>query len=208
MPDSILISQSIIEPLPAFVAAVGGAKASADLNQRVGRVTKPHGEPEVSANRIMQLFEQLARDLNNPGFGLDYARAFPVGAGSVRFVSRASEDMRWAVRPIRRYTQIVMPSVDVRYEQLEDGAQLTWSYPLLIGSPIVQFNSFAAALVVLRLRSWLSGTWCPKLVQLAHRDPGAGDSYRRMFGANVCFEQPVNRFTFLEANLDPAKFLR
>lgn len=203
MPDSILISQSIIEPLPAFVTAAGRAKASACLKQCVGRVTQPHGEPEVSANRVMQLFEQLARDLDNPGFGLEYARAFPVGGtGAFGFIITQAKDMRTAVTAIARYTQIVMPSMNVRYEPLEDGAQLTWSYPLLIGAPMVQFNSFAAALVVLRMRSWLSDKWCPKRVQLAHRDPGAGDSYRRMFGANVCFEQPVNRFTFLEANLD------
>ena len=203
MPDSILISQSIIEPLPAFVAAAGGARAGVNLKQFAGRVTKPHGEPEVSANRVMRLFEQLARDLNNPGFGLDYARAFPVGGtGAFGFIITQAKDMRTALTAVARYTQIVMPSVDVRYEPLEDGAQLTWSYPLLIGAPIVQFNSFAAALVVLRMRSWLSDTWCPKRVQLAHRDPGACDSYRRMFGANVSFEQPVNRFTFLEANLD------
>ena len=130
-------------------------------------------------------------------------RAFPVGGtGAFGFIITQAKDMRTAVMAIARYTRIVMPSVDVRYEPLEDGAQLTWSYPLMIGAPIVQFNRFAAALVVLRMRSWLSDTWCPKRVQLAHRDPGAGDSYRRMFGANVSFEQPVNRFTFLEANLD------
>jgi AraC-like DNA-binding protein len=204
MPDSIVISQSIIEPLPAYVAAVSGAtKAYVDLKRDVGRVSKPYGEPEVSANRVMQLFDQLARDLNNPAFGLEYARAFPVGGtGAFGFIVTQAQDMRTAVMAIARYTQIVMPSVDVRYEPVEGGAQLTWSYPLVIGAPLVQFNSFAAALVVLRMRSWLSDTWCPKRVQFAHRDPGAGAKYRRMFGANLSFEQPVNRFTFIEANLN------
>ncbi len=203
MPNTILISQSIIEPLPAFVAAAGEERLAAGVTRGLGRITKPHGEPQVSADKVMRLFEDLSRELSNPAFGLDYARAYPVGGtGAFGFILTQAKDMRAAVTAIARYTQIVMSSVDVRYQSIEDGGQLTWSYPLLIASPMVQFNSFVAALVVLRLRAGLSENWYPKRVELAHRDPGAVESYRRMFGADVSFEQPVNRFTFRNANLD------
>lgn len=207
MPNSILISQSIVEPLPAFLAATVDVQASADLKRRLGRVSEPHGEPQISADKLMQLFEELSRDLRNPAFGLDYARAFPVGGtGAFGFILTHAKNMLTAVTAIARYTHIVMSSVDVRYDPVEGGGQLTWTYPLLIASPMVQFNSFVAALVVLRLRAGLYENWYPKAVQLAHRDPGAGDGYRKVFGTGVSFEQPVNRLTFRDANLDRPNF--
>lgn len=202
MSNSVLISQSIVEPLSAFVSAAG-VMDDADLKRRLGRVTAPHGEPQISADKVMQLFELLSRDANNPAFGLDYARAFPVGGtGAFGFILTQAKDMRTAVAAVARYTQIVMASVEVRYQPIDGGGQLTWTFPLLIESPMVQFNSFVAALVVLRLRADLSDGWFPKGVQLAHRDPGAGDAYRKVFGSGVRFEQPVNRLTFRDTNLD------
>lgn len=203
MPSQILISASIVEPLAAFMAAAGVNEPQLVAPLQLGTPTEPYGEPQVVAAKVVQLFEHLSGKLGQPAFGVEYARAFPVGGtGAFGFILTQSKDMRTAVKAIARYTQIVMSGINVQYQAIDGGGQLTWQYPLLIPSPNIQFNSFVAALVILRLRAGLSADWHPLRVQLAHREPGAVDVYKQVFGPNVIFEQPVNRFTFRDSNLD------
>jgi AraC-like DNA-binding protein len=202
MPSSVLISQSIIEPLGAFVAAHGGHEAGAAIRAVKSR-SGPHGEPQVAVNKVIHLLEDLAHRLHNPALGVAYAREFPIGGtGALGFVLTQSATLRDAVEAVGRYTRIVMPQLHIHYEATHSGAELTWSYPLLVASPMVQFNSFVAALVVVRLRSILSKDWSPARVHLAHRDPGALAAYRDVFGPNLKFDQHVNAISFRNVNLD------
>lgn len=204
MPSPLLISQRILEPLAGYLSAIN-PQLLEDGEWRTAHrsIHDAHGDPYVLANKLVPLFEKLADDLGNPAFGLDYAKSFPLGGtGAFGYVLSHSKDMRSAVLAIARYTRIIMPAVDVRYERIEDGGHLSWSYPLELSSPNIQFNSFVAALVVLRLRNMLSPGWYPKGVELAHREPGAHVKYSALFGPGLHYDRPANRFTFCDANLD------
>ena len=203
MPTRTLIAESLIEPLAAFVASAGANDMKLDLPKRSGASAEALGEPQASGDAVARLFENIAARLHRPSFGIDYASAFPVGgAGAMGFILTQAKDMRTAVKAIQRYTQIVVSGLDVTYQPVDGGAQLSWRYPISFETPHIQLNSFLAALVIIRLRAGLTPDWSPKLVQFAHREPGALDAYRRVFGPNVCFEQPGNVFAFRDAYLD------
>lgn len=203
MPSRTLISVGLFEPLAAFVAEAGYKDFKLELPMHSGRAADEIGEPHVSGDAAARLFEDIAARLHRPGFGVEYASAVPLGAaGAMGFILTQAKDMRTAVQAIQRYTQIVVSGLDVTYQPVEGGAQLSWRYPISFETPHIQLNSFLAALVIIRLRAGVSPDWSPKLVQFIHRDPGALDAYRRVFGPNVSFEQPSNLFAFRDAYLD------
>ncbi|MGQ0455437.1 MAG: AraC family transcriptional regulator ligand-binding domain-containing protein [Hyphomicrobium sp.] len=202
MPSVALINESLTASLGEFLVAAGAKDVNVAKTER-GRITDTHGEAMIPANEVVSLFEDLSAQMKNPAFGLAYAQAFPLGGtGAFGFILTQAKDMRTAVKAATRYVRLVMPNVDARYEAIEGGGQFTWRYPLSAASPHVQFNSFVAALVILRLRAGLNPEWNPLSVQLAHREPGNLAAYRKMFGHGVAFEQPVNRFKFRDVNLD------
>lgn len=204
MPRQALVSAGIVEPLAKFLASLGVADARAMLPRHQ---ETEHGDPQVPAGKVIALLERLSLQLDKPQFGIEYAHAFPVGGtGAFGYMLAHSKTMRLAVEAIARYTGIVMSSVDVLYEPVEGGGQLSWRYRIGVPSPNTQFNLFVAALVVLRLRALLSPDWSPRQVQLANLKPAAGELCDKTFGRNVSFGQPVNRLTFRDANLDRPNF--
>lgn len=203
MPAQLYVSETIVEPLARF-AKERGANIDRRLSAlRIGRTASQHADPQILAAKVVNLFEDLAGELSDPAFGVHYAQEFPVGgSGALGFIVTQAKDLRTAVAALARYTRIVMPGIVVEVHPIEGGCELVWHYPLTLPVPNIQFNSFVAAVVVLRLRLGLSGNWSPRLVELAHRDPGAADAYRSVFGPHVRFACPLNRICFRDANLD------
>lgn len=203
MANPPLINASVLAALPEFLVEHGVEPSKFLGGAHLEPVVVAQGEPLVSANSIISLFEDLALRLDMPSFGLQYAMSFPVGAsGAFGFIVTNAKDMRTALKAIARYTRLIISNVDARYEAVEGGAQLTWRYPLALQVPNIQYNSFVAALIVLRLRTRMHPDWHPKLVQFTHRDPGDFSAYKKVFGPNVAFDQVVNRLSFRDASLD------
>lgn len=207
MPQVALISWTVVEPLPRFIALAGGTLGPDRVSKALGNTPDVHGEKHVSIQKTAALFETLANDLAMPDLGLRYASAFPLGGtGALGYLLTHGRDLRTAVEAMSRYLAILTDGVDATFEATPGGATLTWTYRRDMSGPFTQFNSFAAALLVLRLRSCLSDDWRPRRVQLAQRAPADIDPYRRMFGPDICFGERCNRLTFSDVNLDRPNF--
>lgn len=207
MPHAPLISRTIADPVASFVTTSGGVLSAQELSDRLGKVVDDHGEAHVSLENVAILFEQLSRDLAMPDFGLRYARAYPLGGtGALGYLLTQSQNLRSAVLAMGRYLRIIADGINATCDDVPGGAKLTWSYPADLSCSLTQFNAFAAALVVCRLRSCLSSDWHPRLVQFSQKEPVALDSYRAMFGPKVSFGQQMNCLTFSDINLDRPNF--
>lgn len=158
---------------------------------------------EIPLNAAAQILTRAAIESGDPCFGLHWAENYPKGqSGVVGYLLQHSATVRDAIRAMARYQSLVVDSLDGNYQESDGIGKFEWTYPAGLTAPRVQYTSFGAAIVVIRLREYIGPPWVPLEVQLEHRALPCQDDAVRVFGPNVRFDCAANSIHIGESVLD------
>lgn len=155
----------------------------------------------VPLEATFQLFESCANALSDACFGLHYAEEFPVGGtGVLGQLLLTSATVRDGVKAIAHYGRIYVDGTFVFEEEAGVGT-LGWEFPSFGNTPRHQYTSFAASVLVLRLRVIAGAQWRPQVVRFAERAPADDAEYERVLASRVQFEVRRNEIVLDSALL-------
>ena len=157
----------------------------------------------VELRPVLALFEEAARTLHDPCFGLHLANAArPGSTGLVARLVLNSPTVRDGLRVLVQYSALHMTKTEIGFREEDGVAYLNWLLPTEITQPSLQYSSFMSAIVMRRLAEVIGGDWKPRKCELAHRALECADTVREVFGSRVEFDRPMNLFVFNSAALD------
>ena len=184
---------SVLLALPTYLKSSG-----VDVNAVVSEVglpvralTEKHLQVPFSATAL--LFDLLSRRLDEPAFGLSYARHFPPGGtGLLGQIVLSAPTIRDAFKALEGFLQVNMTHVDVLFTESDGIAKFGFKWPASLSVPQVQIVGFYMASLILRLREAAGPSWLPLSVEFQHRQPEALDAYQAFFGTRLNFERKTN----------------
>ncbi len=146
----------------------------------------------IPLNSVVALFDEAARMLNDPGFGINIsAKIQPGGAGLLSQLALRAPDAKTALQCAADYTSVYMTDMTSDFEVRDGVGYLTWRFPDTIVAPRVHYNCYMSSLIVRRLRGAVGGEWAPLSMDFDHRAPDCEDLITEVFGDRVRFEQPA-----------------
>lgn len=146
----------------------------------------------VPLNATMKLFHDVGHALNDPEFGLNFAKSFKPGAsGLAGLLLIHAPTVREALEQLAKLGGAHSPQLDAQFVVSDGGGKLKWTYPPTITAPRLHFVSFAVAGVLRRLREGAGDDWRPRIVEFEHRAPDDLAPYVAVFGERVRFEAPA-----------------
>jgi AraC-like DNA-binding protein len=150
-------------------------------------------ELAIAFSATALMFDLVARRLNDPIFGLSYARAFPpAGTGLLGQVVLSAPTVRDSLKALKAYLHINISHVDVQFNEGDGIAKFEFTWPASLSVPQTQIISFYMASLILRLREATGSAWLPLAVEFQHREPEALDAYQAFFGTRLSFERKSN----------------
>lgn len=157
----------------------------------------------VPLNDTMALFDRVARELEDPYFGLSFAREFKPGAsGLAGAIVITAPTVREALRQLARLVTAYSPQVTAEFIEQDGVGALRWTNPDTITAPRRHYGIFSAASIVWRLREGMvSDRWRPLSIEFDHHAPPGLGPYREIFGERMKFERPSNRIVVDGATL-------
>jgi AraC-like DNA-binding protein len=186
-----LVRANVLTALPAYVESRGLEFVSLlnEVGLRLDEVKEP--ETLVSLNRVGQLFDNVAKQLGDPAFGIHYADHFPQGAtGLLGYLVLSAPTVRSSLAAAAEFLAVQTIPVDASFVEHDGLGFLRWRFSSEFRAPRVQFTGFTAAAFLLRLRLAAGPTWEPLATNFDHGEPEAVRLYRRLFGDRVRFDQP------------------
>lgn len=150
----------------------------------------------VPLNAAITLFDDVARALRDPYFGVNFATHFKPGAsGMAGALIISAPTVREALTQLARLVNSYSPQVTADFVEKGGVGYLRWAYPDTITAPRMHYGSFAAASVVMRVREGTGLHWCPLAMEFDHRPPADLAPFVAIFGERLSFEMPANRMT-------------
>lgn len=159
----------------------------------------------VPLNAALTLFDDVARALGDPHFGLSFAIRFTPGAsGLAGALIMSAPTVREALTQLARLVSSFSPQVIADYVEQNGVGQLSWIYPDTITAPRMHYVTFSAASIVMRIREGTGTEWRPLAVEFDHRAPADLTPYYPIFGERLKFEMSANRISADAATLGRA----
>lgn len=147
----------------------------------------------VPLNAACLVFDNVARALGDPYFGLTFAKHFTPGAsGMAGALIMSAPTVREAMTQLARLVTSFSPQVVASFVEKGGVAQLSWSYPDTVTAPRMHYVVFSAASIVMRVREGTGQTWQPLAAEFDHRAPADVTPYVEVFGERLKFEAPNN----------------
>lgn len=160
-------------------------------------------ERDLPFNSVARLMENAALACGDASLGISFAKAFPVGGtGVLGFLFLNSKTIGDAMQTLARFVPLLRAPHSFTFETEEGGACLTWRPPDDVPTSFVQFNTFVAALIVLRLRQVIRPDWRPRSVELQTAPLADTSQAAGLFGANVTYFAPRNAIHVDAATLE------
>jgi AraC-like DNA-binding protein len=186
-----LVRANVLTALPAYVASRGLEFVSllSEVGLRLDEVKEP--ETLVSLNRVGFLFDNVAKQLGDPAFGIHYADHFPQGAtGLLGYLVLSAPTVRTSLAAAAEFLAVQTIPVDASFVEQGGLGYLSWKFSPEFRAPRVQFTGFTAAAFLLRLRLAAGQNWEPLATNFDHGEPEAARVYKELFGSRVRFDQP------------------
>jgi AraC-like DNA-binding protein len=144
---------------------------------------------------VSRFFERAAVLSKRPCFGLEYARAYPIGGtGALGYLMVHAATFQAAIDNLVRYLPVLTHPMHIEFKEEAGGVgYVEWVFPLEFMAAMPQYVSFALGVVIQRLRLLAGPDWTPLRVELIHRELPCKDLTRAMFGSRVKFEAAHNR---------------
>ena len=159
----------------------------------------------VPLNAALHLFDEAARALGDPYFGLTFALQFKPGAsGLPGALIMSAPTVRDALMQLARLVTSFSPQVAAEYDEQGGVGHLSWTYPDTITAPRMHYVTFSAASIVMRIREGTGTEWRPLGMEFDHRAPAELAPYLPIFGERLRFEMLSNRMTVEAAILGRA----
>lgn len=148
----------------------------------------------VSLNATCRLFDNVARGLDDPNFGLTLATHFTPGAsGMVGALIMSAPTVREALTQLARLVTSFSPQVVANFTEKDGVGHLSWSYPDTVTAPRMHFVIFSAVSIVMRVREGTGKSWRPLSVDFDHRAPADLTPYFAFLGDRLRFEAEINK---------------
>lgn len=148
----------------------------------------------VPLNAACLLFDDVARALGDPDFGLTFALHFTPGAsGMAGALIMSAPNVREALVQLARLVTSYSPQVIATFVEKAGVGHLSWSYPDTLTAPRQHYVIFSAASIVMRVREGTGRPWRPLSVEFDHRAPANLAPYAAIFGDRMRFEAPANK---------------
>jgi AraC-like DNA-binding protein len=149
----------------------------------------------ISVVPVSRFFERAAILSNRPCFGLEFARAYPVGgSGPLGYLMAHASTFQMAIDNLVRYLPVMTHPTHIAFKEEAGGVgYVEWMLPLEFTPAMPQYVSFSIGLVVERLRLLAGADWAPLRVELIHRELPCKELTRLVFGSRVVFEAARNR---------------
>ena len=147
-----LVRANVLTALPAYAASRGLNFISLlnEVGLRLDEVKEP--ETLVSLNRVGQLFDNVARKLGDPAFGIHYAEQFPEGAtGLLGNLVLSAPTVRTSLAAAAEFLAVQTVPVDSSFVEHGGLGHLHWKFSAEFRAPRSQFTGFTAAAFLLRL---------------------------------------------------------
>lgn len=190
------IRAGILVELEAYCASKGLKLVPMLLAAGIDRGCLDDPNMLVELNSTMTLFDDVARALGDPDFGLNFALRFTPGAsGMAGALIMSAPTVRDALTQLARLATSFSPQVDAGYSERSGVGHLSWTYPDTITGPRSHYVVFSAASIVMRVREGTGTDWRPLAVDFDHRAPASLEHYLAVFGERLRFEMPANRIS-------------
>lgn len=148
----------------------------------------------VSLNATCRLFDEVARGLGDPNFGLTFATHFtPAASGMAGALIMSASTVREALTQLARLVTSFSPQVVASFIEKGGVGHLSWSYPDTVTAPRMHFVIFSAASIVMRIREGTGKSWRPLSVEFDHRAPADLAPYLGVLGDRLRFEAESNK---------------
>jgi AraC-like DNA-binding protein len=186
-----LVRANVLTALPAYVESRGLELVSLlnEVGLRLDEVKEP--ETLISLNRVGHLFDNVAKKLGDPAFGIHYADHFPQGAtGLLGYLVLSAPTVRTSLAAAAEFLAVQTIPVDASFVEHGGLGYLKWKFSSEFRAPRVQFTGFTAAAFFLRLRLAAGPNWTPLSTNFDHGEPEAVRVYRELFGSRVRFDRP------------------
>ena len=158
---------------------------------------------EIPLNAAAHILDMAAIECGDPCFGLHWAENYPKGAtGVVGYLLQHASTVRDAIIALARYQSLVVDSLDATFIESDGVGRFEWRYPAGLTAPRIQYASFGAAIIVMRLRDYIGPPWVPLEVKLEHRALPCSGAVLRIFGPNVRYDSSVNAIHIAESVLN------
>ncbi len=158
---------------------------------RIDRADIEDPRRQISLNAVATLFDSAARGLNDPAFGLNYARHFPIGgSGLIGHMLMSAPTVQQALCVVAHYATIHTTGMQVSFDVREGAGWFSLRWPPSFTARPAQYTAFSLGALVLRIRLAAGSDWRPASAAFQHRAPAAIAIYRQFFGTRLEFDQP------------------
>ena len=188
-----LVRANVLTSLPAYVKSRGldYVRLLDEVGLRQDEVKEP--DTLVSLNRVGQLFDNVAKRLGDPAFGIHYAENLPEGAiGLLGSLVLSAPTVRTSLAAAAEFLAVQTIPVDAHFVEHQGLGHLHWKFAADFRAPRVQFTGFTSAAFLLRLRLAAGPTWEPIAAYFDHGAPEAIRIYRQFFGSRIRFDHSDN----------------
>jgi AraC-like DNA-binding protein len=188
-----LVRANVLSVMSAYVTPRGLDFIS--LLNEVGLRFDEIKEPEtlVSLNKVGWLFDNAAKHLGDPAFGIHYAERFPEGTtGLFGNMVLSAPTVRASLGAAAEFLSVQTIPVDSHFVEHGGLGHLHWKFSAEFRGPRVQFTGFTAAAFLLRLRLAAGPDYEPLATRFDHGVPEAVRVYRDFFGTRMKFDQSDN----------------
>ena len=108
---------------------------------------------EITLNAAADLLTRASLQAGDPCLGLHWAESYPEGAaGVIGFLAMNAKSLRAALKVLSRYMSLYVDPVEFTFMEAEGVGNLTWRFSPSFTVPRMQYDSFAMALLIIRLR--------------------------------------------------------
>lgn len=187
------VRASVLAIMPEFLVQrriePGPLLAAAGLDKHAIGTTSPF----VPLKVVMGVFERAAARLDDPAFGLEYARNFPIGgAGLLGHLLMSAPTVKDALGVTAHYLAVHMTMVRATFEMQGTDGCFSWKWPITLTGGLTQYTAFIMGVLTLRLRLATGPEWYPASVGFQHREASDLTTYRQIFGSRLLFDRAVN----------------
>ena len=149
----------------------------------------------MSLNATMAVFDEASRLLNDPAFGLKFARELKPGStGLLGEIVLNAPTVREGLISVAALVSVFMTPFEVEFSEIDGVGEITWSYPSTATAPRVQYNLFIVAVLLHRIRAATQREWVPLAVEIDHTAPDCPDEILAVMGPRTRFNASRNRF--------------
>ncbi len=166
-----------------------------DLAHSIGIDAAALTDPDipVPAVQILEFYERAARMADCPTFGLRMAtRTGMAVVGPLWILLRQAQTLQQMVEDLAAHFDLYTRAAIVRLRRVGKDVLLTWGMAGDADRTEVQMAEFSLAVLCAELRRHAPAGWEPASVRFRHTAPRDRAPLRRVFGANLSFDQAEN----------------